>query len=53
MKATRILITMAAAVAVAIVAQAKTIALWPVEYDSTLTTFDGSSAVKGIVNNIP
>ena len=45
MKATRILITMAAAVAVAIVAQAKTIALWPVEYDSTLTTFDGSSAV--------
>ena len=45
MKATRILITMAAAVAVAIVAQAKTIALWPVEYDSSLTTFDGSSAI--------
>ena len=45
MKTTRILITMAVAVVVVIVAQAKTIALWPVEYDSTLTTFDGSSAV--------
>lgn len=45
MKTTKALWMMAAAIAVAFVAQAKTIALWPVEYDSTLTTFDGASAI--------
>ena len=45
MKTTKTLLMIAAAVASAFVVQAKTIALWPVEYDSTLTTFDGASAI--------
>ena len=45
MKTIKTLWMMAAAVVVAFVAQARSIALWPVEYDSTLTTFDGASVI--------
>ena len=45
MKTTKAFLIMAVALAAASAAQAKTIALWPVEYDSSLTTFDGSSAI--------
>ena len=45
MKTIKTFLMTAVAVASAFVAQARTIALWPMEYDSSLTTFDGSSAI--------
>lgn len=45
MNTIKTLLMTAVAVASACVAQARTVALWPVEYDSSLTAFDGSSAI--------